>query len=70
MAARIQTGGNMTKEKPDNDNGVRYHITLNKYDREALEHMGAVHGVSRSAAIRVCIRAAALNVGFKPPTET
>lgn len=58
--------------KEDNDNGVRFHITLNKYDRDALDYMKNAHGVSRSAAIRVSIRAAAVQIGFakpQPPTN-
>ncbi len=51
----------------DNDNGKQFHITLNAYDRAALARMRAHYGTSWSGAIRSCIRAAALGIGFKPP---
>lgn len=54
-------------DKPDNENGIQFHITLNRYDRQALEHMRLHFGTSKSGAIRACIRAAAQQIGFKPP---
>lgn len=54
-------------EKPDNHNDRRFHVTLAPYDVEALRFMRAHHGTSLTAAIRVCIRAAARQLGFKPP---
>lgn len=52
----------------DNDNGTRFHITLNAYDREALAKMRVHYGTSWSGAIRACIRAAADKIKFQPPT--
>jgi len=54
-------------EKPDNDNGKRFHITLNAYDRSALRFMQAKYGASAAGAIRASLRAAAIHLGFKPP---
>lgn len=52
-------------DKPDNDNGRQFHITLNNYDRRALDFVRSSKGaISKSAALRVCIRAAALQLGF------
>ena len=53
----------------DNDNGKRFHITLNRIDLDCLDFMSATHGVSLSAAIRMSIRAAAKNLGFNGKTE-
>lgn len=56
----------------DNDNGKQFHITLNGYDRRALQFFRFKYGpeISSSAAIRACIRAAALKLGFnEPPPE-
>ena len=53
----------------DNDNGKRFHITLNRIDLDCLEFMRLTHGVSMSAAIRVSIRAAAKNLGFNGPEK-
>jgi hypothetical protein len=55
-------------ERPSYYDMVRYHITLWGYDRKALAYMRAHYGfTTRSAAIRACIRAAAVQVGFAPP---
>jgi hypothetical protein len=54
-------------DKPDNNNGKQFHITLNSYDRAALDHMRVHYGTSRSGAIRACIRAAAQQIGFRSP---
>lgn len=51
----------------DNENGKQYHIRLNNYDREALNRMQVHYGTSWAGAIRACIRAAAMQIGFKPP---
>lgn len=52
----------------DNDNGTRFHVTLNAYDKEALKFFRLRQGdLSASAAIRACIRAAAMKLGFRPP---
>ena len=51
--------------KQDNDNGKRFHITLNAYDQRALEFVRNARGkASAVAAMRVCVRAAALQLGF------
>lgn len=55
----------------DNDNGKRLHFTLNSYDRKALEFVRnkTNSSMSASAALRVCIRAAALQLGFNGPRD-
>lgn len=52
-------------DKPDNDNGKQFHVTLNNFDRRALEFMRGHYGTSLAGAIRASIRAAARNLGFK-----
>lgn len=49
----------------DNDSGKMIHVRLNNRDREALEFMRDQHGISVTATIRVAIRAAATQLGFK-----
>lgn len=54
--------------RTDNDNGKQFHITLGAYDRNALKFFRDRQGdLSASAAIRACIRAAAMKLGFPPP---
>lgn len=53
----------------DNEGRHRYHIRLNSYDRKCLEYMKARHGISWAAAMRVCVRAAAWQMGFPKPSE-
>jgi hypothetical protein len=45
--------------------GKLFHVRLNAHDREALEYMRSQHGISLTATIRVAIRAAAMQLGFK-----
>ncbi len=50
----------------DNDNGHRFHLTLNSYERKALEFVRLTQAekMSYAKAIRTCIKAAALQLGF------
>ncbi len=56
----------MPKIETDSDYDKELHVRLNKYDREALAFMRANHGVSAAGAVRMCIRAAARQLGFGP----
>jgi hypothetical protein len=53
-------------ELMDNDNGKRFHVTLNSYERKALEfvRLQQADRMSRTKTIGVCIRAAAIQLGF------
>jgi hypothetical protein len=55
----------------DNDNGKRFHVTLNAYDRRALEFVrGKVGGnISMTKAIVASVRAAAIQLGFNGAME-
>jgi hypothetical protein len=44
------------------------HVRLQKKDRETLELIRSTFGLSLSAAVRVCIRAAAQKLGLQKET--
>jgi len=50
------------------DSAEELHIRLSSYEKKALDFMRARHsGVSRTEAVRLCIRASAMRLGFKDP---
>lgn len=52
----------------DNDNGQKYHISLNSYDRDCLAFMRKMFGLpSNTSTLRQCLRASAWKLGFKKP---